>query len=62
MGLCRGGSCWGMAYGVQAAGAREVLDVGNTFDARWTPAPGRYLLEVGTAGTPQYWSEVIVAR
>jgi len=44
------------------APAREVLDVGNTFDARWTPAPGRYLLEVGTAGTPQYWSEVIVAR
>jgi len=26
MGLCRGGSCWGMAYGVQAAGAREVLE------------------------------------
>ena len=26
MGLCRGGSCWGMAYGVRAAGAREVLE------------------------------------
>ena len=42
--------------------ARQVLDVGNTFDVRWTPAPGRYLFEIGTAGTTQYWSQVIVAR
>ena len=42
--------------------ARVVLDVGTTFDVRWTPAPGRYLLEVGKAGSPQYWSQVIVAR
>jgi FtsP/CotA-like multicopper oxidase with cupredoxin domain len=42
--------------------ARQVLDVGNTFDASWTPAPGRYLLEIGEPGTPQYWSQVIVAR
>jgi len=26
MGLCRGGSCWGMAFRVQAGLAREVLD------------------------------------
>lgn len=26
MGLCRGGSCWGMAYRVHAAAAKEVLD------------------------------------
>jgi len=42
--------------------AREVLDVGNTYDVLWTPAPGRYRLEVGKTGTPQYWSQVIVAR
>ena len=42
--------------------ARRVLDVGSTFDVHWTPARGRYRLEVGTAGTPQYWSQVIIAR
>jgi len=26
MGLCRGGSCWGIAYRVPAAGARDVLE------------------------------------
>ena len=26
MGLCRGGSCWGMAFRVQAGHAKEVLD------------------------------------
>ena len=26
MGLCRGGSCWGMAFRVQAGRAKEVLD------------------------------------
>jgi len=26
MGLCRGGSCWGIAYRVSRAGAREVLE------------------------------------
>lgn len=26
MGLCRGGSCWGMAYRVHAGAAKEVLD------------------------------------
>ena len=26
MGLCRGGSCWGMAYRIQAAHAKEALD------------------------------------
>ena len=42
--------------------ALKVLDVGTTFDAHWTPARGRYVLEVGYAGTPQYWSQAIVAR
>ncbi len=42
--------------------ARKVLDVGTTFDVHWTPARGRYLFEIGTAGTPQYWSQEIVAR
>jgi manganese oxidase len=42
--------------------ARQVLDVGNTYDVRWTPAPGRYLFEIGKQGTPQYWSQVIIAR
>jgi glutathione-specific gamma-glutamylcyclotransferase len=27
MGLCRGGSCWGMAYRVRAGQAKEVLDM-----------------------------------
>lgn len=42
--------------------ARQVLDVGNTFDVRWTPEPGRYLFEVGNPGTAQYWSQVVVAQ
>jgi FtsP/CotA-like multicopper oxidase with cupredoxin domain len=42
--------------------ARRVLDVGNTYDVLWTPAAGRYLLEVGKPGTVQYWRQVIVVQ
>ncbi|MEK6244373.1 MAG: gamma-glutamylcyclotransferase [Pseudomonadota bacterium] len=60
MGLCRGGSCWGMAFRVQSGQAKEVLDtlwkremLNNVYTPKFVP--------VSLAGTQRVQALAFVA-
>ena len=60
MGLCRGGSCWGMAFRVKASQARDVLDtlwkremLNNVYTPKFVP--------VSLAGTQRVQALAFVA-
>jgi len=74
MGLCRGGSCWGMAYRVARDGARQVLEYlwhremrNRVYQPRLLPVrvgarPVRALAFVADTAHPQFAGDLKVAQ